>query len=254
MPPDAPPPQTPAAPPAPAKSSVLPKILLGCLGLVVLVGILISVAVWWGARKIGLTDAGKNPAVFAAKLIVAGNPELEIVDQNDSQQTVTVRNKKTGDVVTMNAGDLKKGKLEFSNAKGEKVTFDSGDKDKGGLTVTTKEGTTKIGAGAADEALPSWIPPYPGVKPTGVMSSKTATGQNGMVTFTTTDPGEKVLDFYEADLKGKGFEIERTDVKGEAGGMGSLTAKLEAKGELTVAAVKNDKETQVNLHYESKGQ
>jgi len=248
---DAPSPQTPAAPPVPAKggSSVLPKILLGCLGLVVLIGLLISVAVWWGARKIGLTDARRNPAAFAAKLVVAGNKDLEIVDQDDSRQTVTIRDRKTGEVVTMNAGDLQKGKLEFSNAKGEKVTFDAGDKDKGGLTVTSKEGTTKIGAGAAGEPLPSWVPAYPGAKPTGVMSTKTAGGLDGLVTFSTADPGEKVLDFYQSDLKAKGFNVERNEVKSDNASMGSLTAKLADKQELDVTAVPADKQTQVSLHY-----
>jgi hypothetical protein len=254
--PDAPPPQPPAAPPAPQKpgSGVLPKILIGCLGLVVLLGLVISVAVWWGARKIGLTDAGKNPAAFAAKLIVAGNPELEIADQDDSRQTVTIRNKKTGEVVTVNAGDLKQGKLEFQNDKGEKVTFDAGEKDKGGLTVTTKEGTTRIGAGAAGEELPSWIPALPGAKPTGVMSSKTATGQTGVVTFAVSTPVEQVLDFYETALKGKGFAVERSDVKGEGGAltMGSISAKQEEKREVTVTAVPVEKETQVNLNYTEK--
>ncbi len=254
MPTDAPTPQPPAAPAAPARprSSVLPKILVGCLGLVVLIGILVSVAVWWGARKIGLTDAGKNPAAFAAKLIVAGNPELEIVDQNDSRQTVTIRNKKTGEVVTMNAGDLQKGKLEFQNDKGEKVTFDAGEKGQGGLTVTTDKGTTKLGAGAADEPLPSWVPAYPGAKPTGVMSSKTATGLDGTVTFATADPTDKVMGFYEADLTGKGFAVERSDVKGEGSAMGSLTAKLEGKREMNVIVVPAEKETQVTVHYVEK--
>jgi hypothetical protein len=256
MPPDAPPLQTPAAPPTPKKSGsgVLPKILIGCVGLVVVLGILISVAVWWGARKIGLTDASKNPAAFAAKLIVAGNPELEIADQNDSRQTVTIRNKKTGEVVTMNAGDLKAGKLEFQNNKGEKVTFDAGEKDKGGLTVTTKEGTTKIGASAAGEELPSWVPALPGAKPTGLMSSKTATGQSGVVTFAVSTPIEKVLDFYETQLKGNGFKVERSDVKGEgdALAMGSISAKQEEKREVMVTVVPAEKETQVNVNYTEK--
>lgn len=254
MPTDAPPPQPPAAPPAPAKagSGVLPKVLIGCLGLVVIIAIAISVAVWWGARK--LTEAARNPAVFGAKLIVAGNPDLEIVSEDSGKQTVTIKNKKTGDVVTMNAADLKQGKIEFQDAKGEKVTFDAGDKGKGGVTVTSKEGTTTLEAGATAEPLPAWVPAYPGVQPAGVMSKKTATGVEGMVSFTTGNPGDKVLDFYEADLKGKGFKVERSDVKNDAGTMGSLSAKLEDRREVHVTAVPAEKETQVSVHYVSRGE
>jgi hypothetical protein len=254
MPTDAPPPQPPAAPPAPAKagSGVLPKVLIGCLGLVVIIGIAISVAVWWGARK--LTEAARNPAVFGAKLIVAGNPDLEIVSEDSGKQTVTIKNKKTGDVVTMNAADLKQGKIEFQDAKGEKVTFDAGDKGKGGVTVTSKEGTTRIGADAAAAQLPSWIPAYPGVKQAGTTSSKTDAGVDGMITFTTSHTAAEVLDFYEADLKGKGFKVVRSDTKAEAGLMGSLTAKLEERRELSVTAVPAEKETQVGVHYVSRGE
>ncbi len=253
MPTDAPPPQPPTAP-APAKSGsgVLPKVLIGCLGLVVIVGIAISVAVWWGARK--LATAAKNPAVFAAKMVVAANPDLEVVAEDSARQTITIRNKKTGDVITMNAADIQKGKLELQDAKGEKVTFEAGEKDKAGVTVTSKEGTTRLGTGAAAEPLPSWVPAYPGVQAGGVMSNKTAAGVEGMITFTTSHPSGEVLDFYEADLKGKGFKVERSEVKGDAGSTGSLTAKLEDRRELTVTAVPAEKETQVGVHYASRGE
>lgn len=252
--PTEPPPQPPSAAPAPAKSGsgVLPKVLIGCLGLVVIVGIALSVAVWWGARK--LTDAARNPAVFAAKMVVAANPDLEIVSEDPGKQTVTIRNKKTGDVITMNTADIRQGKLELQDAKGEKVTIQAGEKDKGGVTVTTKEGTTRLGAGAAAEPLPSWVPAYPGVQPGGAMSNKTATGVEGTITFTTSHPGGEVLDFYEAYLKTKGFKVERSEVKGDAGSMGSLTAKLEDRREVTVTAVPAQKETQVAVHYVSRGE
>ncbi len=251
---DAPPPQPPAAAPASAKSGsgVLPKVLIGCLGLVVIVGIVISVAVWWGARK--LVTAARNPAAFAAKMVVAANPDLEVVSEDAGNQTVTIRNKKTGDVVTLNAADLQKGKLELQNAKGEKVTFQAGDKDQGGVTVTSKEGTATVGAGAAAAPLPSWVPAYPGAAPASVMTNKTGTTSEGMITFTTSHPGGRVLDFYEADLKGKGFQVERNEVKGDAGSMGSLTGKLQDRREVTVTAVPADKETQVGVHYVSRGE
>lgn len=254
MPTDAPTPQPPAAAPAPAKpgSGVLPKVLIGCLGLVVIVGIVMSVAVWWGARK--LADAARNPAVLAAKLVVAANPDLEVVAEDPGKQTVTIRNKKTGDVITMNAADIQRGKLELRDGRGEKVTLEAGDKEKGGITVTSKAGTTRIGADAAAAPLPSWIPAYPGVQPGGIMSSKTAGGVEGMISFTTSHPSSEVLDFYEADLKGKGFKVERSEVKGDAGSTGSLTARLEDRRELTVTAVPAEKETQVGVHYVSRGE
>ena len=96
--------------------------------------------------------------------------------------------------------------------------------------------------------------PSPARSPTGVMSSKTATGQNGVATFAVSTPIEKVLEFYETELKGKGFTVERSEVKGEGGAlaMGSLTAKQEEKREVMVTAVPVEKETQVNVNYTEK--
>ncbi len=58
---------------------------------------------------------------------------------------------------------------------------------------------------------------------------------------------------YEEHLKGKGFKIERSDVKNDAGTMGSLSAKLEDRREVHVTAVPAEKETQVSVHYASRG-
>jgi hypothetical protein len=249
---EAPSPQTPATPAAPPKkSSVLPKVLVGCLGLIVLVGIAISVVGWWASRKIGhfAELAQKNPAALGARLLVASNPDLEIVSEDDGHQTVTIHNKKTGDVVTVNASDLKQGKLKLKNAKGEEVVFDGAAGKEGGVKVTTKEGTTTIGSSAG--TAPSWVPSYPGAQPAAVVSKQSAGGGvEGLFTFVTGDPAEKVLDLFASELKGKGFQVERTDMKGDGGNMGTVAAKAsKERREVNVTAVPSDKGTQVSVQY-----
>ena len=76
------------------------------------------------------------PSAFACRLRRSpalcrstANPDLEVVSSDDESGTVTIRNKKTGEEITMNAADIKNGRLRFKNEKGEEVTFEgSGEK------------------------------------------------------------------------------------------------------------------------------
>ncbi|HET6439504.1 MAG TPA: hypothetical protein VFG59_15660 [Anaeromyxobacter sp.] len=252
MPADAPSQQVqPPAPPA-QKPSVLPKVLVGCLAVVVVVGLVISVAVWWGMHKLHgfVGDAQKNPAVFAAKLIAAANPDLEVASEDNAHQTVTIRNKKTGETITMNAQDLKAGKLRFKNEKGEELTV-QGEGEKGALTMTSKEGTVTMGGAAGP--LPPWVPAFPGAKPSGVMSKKTATGVEGALVFATDKKVEEVLDFYGSELERKGFTVERSASDANGTSMGSIAAKSESdQRTVNVGAVSSGQSTQVNLQYSGK--
>jgi len=83
--------------PARKGTGVFPKVLIRCPSLLVLLGLVASLAVWWGARKLRGMVAGveKNPAAFAARLMTAGNPEREVASQDNDRQTVTFRNRNT---------------------------------------------------------------------------------------------------------------------------------------------------------------
>jgi hypothetical protein len=258
--PSQPPSVTPPAPPAPGKpvQSAVPKILLGCLAVIVVVGLALGGAVWWGAHKLrGYAEqAQKNPAVFAAKVLVAGNPELEIASEDDDHGTVSIRNTKTGDVVTMNADELRQGKLKFKTEEGEEIAIaGSGAKDKGAITVTSKEGTTVVGGGDA-ASLPSWVPAFPGARPQGIVAKKRADGgEEGALGFQTSEPVAKVLDFYQAQLEGKGFKVERTAAQDGKSSMGTLGARADGeRRQLNVVAISGNEATEVNVQYASQGE
>ncbi len=246
VPPSAPVAQPPAAP---KKTSPLVWIVAGCGGIIVIGVVLFAVAGYWGVHKLkGFAEsAKKNPAVFAAKLAVAANPELEIVSSDDAAGTVTIRNKKTGEEITMNAADIKNGRLKFSNEKGEEVTFQgNAAKGKEGFRVESKTGS--LAFGGEGEPLPAWVPPYPGAKTTASMREKTADGFKGTETFSTADPPAKVLAHYEAALKGAGLEVERP---GAAGPLKAATA--DGARTVEVVAVAVGAQTQVTVAYQGKG-
>ena len=158
---------------------VLPKVLIGCASLLVLLGLIASLAIWWGARKLRGMAAGaeRNPAAFAARLMTAGNPELEVVSQDNDRKTVTIRNRNTGESLTVNAAELEKGNLAFRNEKGEQVAIEGNSADgKRGLKVTSRVGTMTIGDGAGALPTSDWGRPIPARSRSGPWRRRGPTG------------------------------------------------------------------------------
>lgn len=204
-------------------------VLIGCGGLLLLVLILLAAAGFWGFRKAKEIVGAKNPAVAAARLVAAANPDIEVVESDDDAGTITLRNKKTGEVITMNAEDIKKGKISFKNEKGEEVTFEGeGKGSSGSLKITSKEGQMKFGAGNEAE-LPDWVPHYPGAVREGAVSGTTKDGTGGSFGLTTSDSAAKVMTFFKDELEGAGFEVNVTTFE-KSGKQAGGTLSAEDKG------------------------
>jgi len=246
----APPP--PAAPAAKKGTSALVWILAGCGGLIVIIGLIFAGATYWGYHKVkGFAEvAKKNPALAAAKLMVAANPDVEIVSEDDGAGTITVRNKKTGEEITMDAEDIKNGRLKFRNEKGEEVTFEgSGKPGQEGFRIESKKGSMTFGTGEG-EAPPAWVPTYPGAKTIATSREKTDEGFTGTFSFQTADPVDVVTAHYEKELKAKGYEVNRVAMVG----MGNLTAKGDGgKHTVNVTVMRLGEATQVTVEYKTTG-
>ena len=249
------PPQTPA-PPGKKGSKTLVWILAGCGGILVLAVVIMAVLLSWGAHKMkGFAESSKrNPALMAAKIMVAVNPDLEIVAEDDNAGTLTVRNKKTGEQITMNAEDIKKGRLKFTNKKGEVVTFEgSGESGKEGFSVKSKDGTMTFGNASA-RAMPSWVPSYPGAKPMASVSKTSAEGIYGSYSFQTGDPAAKILDYFDGALNEDGFSVEKTKVEGGAMAVSTLQAKRDdGKRAVNVTVIPVAGAAQVTVQYTTSG-
>ena len=207
--PTAPPP---VPPPPPVKKGLGPLgwILIGCGGILVICLIAMGACFAFAKHKIG--EFSKNPEMNAAKLIVAANPDLELVKADDDAKTLTVRDKKTGEETTLNLDDVKNGKIKIGSGKGS-ATIDMNGGENGGMsaTVTDEKGQqSTFHAGAGGEAnLPDWLPNYPGGKATGTYDTTTPEGRAAAVTVATQDPIETVLDFYEGKLKAAGLTVQK---------------------------------------------
>jgi len=219
-----------AAAPAKGKISPIVWILLIVVGLVVL-GIVGLV----GAGLYVAHSVASNPGLVLGKILTAGNPDAEVVSTDPRSQTMRVRNKKTGEEVTLSFDDLKKGKFTFS--------------------ATDKNGqVANVEIGGGEGKLPSWVPTYPGAKAQGNMTAKgenaDGTGEGGMVTFTTADPPSKVTDFYEGKCKDMGAAVKVAQ-SSDSGGM--MTCEDEGgKRSLTVIVGGGSGETSITVTYGGK--
>jgi len=219
-----------AAPPIGAKKrGPLPFILLGCFGIIVLGAIGIIGTTWFVARK--AKEAGfdtelmrSKPALAVAKMVTALNPDVEMVSVDEDRGTITVREKSTGKMITVNLDDAKNGRIVFSEQGGGQVEL----KAQGGqIEARTPEGVTRIGSVGSG---PDWLPAYSGMKADSQFSATGGDGKQGTYTFKTDDSVDAVVTFYEREFPKKSFTVKKTaSHRAEATQMDLLTATGEGR-------------------------
>lgn len=251
-PPPAPPQYAAAPPPGPPQkkgTSVWLWLLLGCGAILLIIFLVLAVGGYFVAKKVKgfAEDANRNPAMAAAKLMVAASPELEVVSEDKDKGTLTIRNKKTGEEITMDAADIKNGRLKFRNEKGEEVTMEGhGEGESGSFKVRSKEGEMTFGAGG-DERIPAWVPRYPGSSPQMAYSGISKGETGGTYSFTTADSVASVIEHYRSALEGAGFEIV-TETKTPNGAL-IHAQKDDQKRSVQVAAGTQDGQTTVSVTF-----
>lgn len=228
--PPTPPPPQPAFVVPPKKTSPLVWILGGCGVLVVLIVLALVATGLFVAKKV--KDAGfdptlmkKNPAVAVTKMMAAMNPDIEVMNVDEDRGVITVRDKKTGKSMTMNFEDVKKGKIVMKDDKGEEVTLQGSEGAGGLLSMKSKDGSVNIGG---KWNPPSWVPTYPGATVSASASGQDAEQSGGAGFFETSDSLEKVLDYYEHELKGQRMQVTRNVFSPDGkNSMGSLVGSDE---------------------------
>src|ERR1700682_3587195 len=113
------PPMPPAGPPMgvpPKKSNTIVWVLGGLGGCLVLVIIVVAALGFFAvrtAKKAGIDPDlfKRNPALATAKIMVAANPDVEMVSVDEGRQEITIRDKKSGKTTTMSFEDAKNGKF-----------------------------------------------------------------------------------------------------------------------------------------------
>ena len=233
-PPAPPAPGAPPPPPPPKKSRTMAFVLGavgGCLTLIIICAVGIYFFIAHKAKQAGLdTDLIKrNPAMAAAKLAVAANPDVDLVSTDEAKSEMTVHDKKTGKTYTISFDDAKNGKFTM--------------KEEGG-----KAGAVTFGGKAK---LPSWVPDYPGSNTQGAFSATGPDGESGTFTFKTTDSSDKVIKFYQDQFQASGLKVT-SNVTSQSGSSsaGMLVGEDQAnKHTVTVVLGVEGSETTVGVTY-----
>lgn len=216
-----------APPPPPPKKGMGPLgwIAIGC-GVIIVICLIGLVGLGMVGKHF-FNKAAKNPGKFAAEMLVRANPDLEIVSEDESAGTITVKNKKTGESGTLNMSDIKEGKISFKNDKGASVTIGGNGKDGGVIKVTDEKGNQSVitGSGGAPKDLPSWVPNYPGGTTQGTFDANTNEGHSGAFTVSTTDSVSQVMSWYESQLKSAGLKVDKSTYSANGKDGGTVSGK-----------------------------
>jgi hypothetical protein len=239
---------------APAKTGlpVLAWVGIGCGALVILAVIVMTVAGFLVANKVKdvAADFEDNPAMATARLIVKLNPELEEVSTDEDEGTITVRNTKTGEIVTVNFADIEEGKFSFTTDEGEVTVDASGVAESGSVNITTDDGSVVYQAGVVSESVPVWVPVYTGTEPANRHSLNTADTVSGGFQLETSDPVAKVLEFYRSALEEAGYAVSVNTFSQDDSQGGMVNGSHEGSGRTVMAILSSENgTTAVNVNY-----
>ena len=197
-----------------------------------------------------------NPSVVITKMIAAGDPDIEIVDIDEENERVTLRNIESGKTFTVDFKDIKDGNFSLES-EGETVRIETtGDGEGGGsMRVSGEDGEMVFGAGAERGDTPDWVPLYPGAEINSRFSSTTGGKKTGTLVQQTSDASEDVLAHFETALEQAGFGIT---AKSSAQVDGATHASLQGTDEqggrtVFVGVNEGDGETMVTVRYEHGG-
>ncbi len=269
-PPQEPPSQPPSEPPAQAPTETSPPaaeppkkktspwlwVGIGCLAVLILIGGSCAVVSFFVAKKVKdvAEDFEANPAKVAAEMAIKLNPDLELVESDDDDGTITVRNTTTGEEASFDYGAISEGRFSFKTDEGE-VSFDVDQVGQGGMvTVTTDEGETRFGAGSAAEEAPDWVPVYPDATSSEAgFTSRTGDEVSGLWSLETDDSVEAVKRFYESKLDGAGYRVTVQTFSGPTGATAIVSGESDdPKRQINASVTREGDTTQVAIQYSGK--
>ena len=223
-------PQYPAPPPMgppPPKKGMGPLgwVLIGCGGILVLVFIVVlagGLFFMHKAKQAGIDPElmKRNPGLASAKLMVAMNPDLEVVSSDDARGVVHIHDRKQNKNFILSFDDARKGRLTLQEEGKEAVTLSG---ENGTFEAKSSEGTFKVGGGRPVNA-PSWVPSYPRSEPKILMSADTPQARSAQYSFTTADAPEKVVAFYKDALTNGGLKVTNSATFTSGGNTGGTVA------------------------------
>jgi hypothetical protein len=178
-------------------------VAIGCVGVILVVGVVAGGLFFYGARKV---KAMADDPTAAIEMMAALNPDIEVVDKDTDAGTVTIRDKKSGQTMTVDMDDLKEGRINFSTSEGNEASV-SFDQDAGKVEIRSEGADGAVAQFGGDTKLPAWVPSYPGATSEGVYSAQDAQSESGSFTLSSTDSLDEVFGFYRSQLQSGGYKV-----------------------------------------------
>lgn len=232
--------------------SPLAWVGIGCGVIIILCVIVLGVVGYFAKKKVD--EISKNPTMAAAKIAVQLNPDVELVNADEEHNTLTIKDKKTGEVLTFSAEDIKNGKFTIKSDKSGTTTFDGSGANGGSLKVTNDKGeVATFNGGGTPQNLPSWLPVYPGGTVQGTFDTTNAEGRSAAFTVTTTDAVSKVMEFYKSQLEGAGFKVDQSTFSSNGQDGGTLSGKsADEKQQASILLGTADGKTSATITFQEK--
>jgi hypothetical protein len=185
-------------------------------------------------------EAQKNPTYAALSLAASMSPNVQVVSKDPNTGKMTLRNKKTGEVVTINTNDFTPeniGKALEQVSKGMKPVVEANESKevsaeppvaptiKPAMTAAAKPAVPveeaepeqaaapKISAGkaaamvATTKRFPAYVSTYPGGQTTDATMQNFGPATIGSYEFWTSDAPDAVASYYEKKLTAAGLTI-----------------------------------------------
>jgi hypothetical protein len=231
--------------PAPERKGLHPLawVGIGCGVILVIVVAAMLIGGFFLARTVKnvAEDFEDNPGLAAARFVVKASPELEEVETDEEAGTMTIRNTKTGELITVNFEDIKEGRFSWT-ADGEEVSVDVSEAESGTVKIESSDGDGfQLTTGdAVTGDVPEWVPVYPGTEPKNRGSMKTDDTESGNYTTQTEDSADEVLEYFRETLKAEGYKVNINTFTSDDSGGGMVNGSLESEGKTLVVLVNTD--------------
>lgn len=249
------PPPPPGAPIPRKGLSPLAWVGIGC-GAILLLSIAAVIVGGYVFKKKVIDPAAENPTMAAAEMIVRMNPDLEMVSSDREKGTITVRNKKDGEVVTLDASEIEKGNFTVETKEGKTVIDTSGAQEGGDgqIKVSGPDGQEmSFGGGDMPKNLPDWVPVYPGATSQSAFDASSNGERTASFTLSSDESVEDMMAFYEEKLGGAGLKVSKTTAETDGQLTGIISGSSEDdKRSVVVSITTADGKTQAQTTFSIK--
>jgi hypothetical protein len=281
-PPPPPPPAPPPPPPAAAQKNNKTLIIVLCVvgAILLIIGGCVTTCAFVVRKKAMeySQDAQKNPTYAALSLAASVSPNIQVVSKDPNTGKMTLRNKKTGEVVTINTNDFTPeniGKAFEQVSKGMKPVVESSEsKEEPAEPVVApavkspmapaaepeEPAAPRISAGkaaamaATAKRFPAYVSPYPGGQITEATMQNFGAATIGSYEFLTSDAPDAVSSYYEKRFTAAGLTIGANNSgSNDNGATATLFATTtDSRGSVTLnAETQSDGKVKVTIGFTS---